>query len=117
VNYNPEIEPAKAKILDFMGFFLSLGDMKGPDMLMAVAERDPGFGDYVETVTEPLETAVDFFRVYAQYVFTKMRGECGPGWAEACEACTVSERYRLMEMQWKDVTLLWGVVKEEVEKK
>jgi hypothetical protein len=57
-----DIHKAVDKVLDFAGFFLSLGDMKQTDLLIAIANRDPEFTYYFETVTEPIETALDFFR-------------------------------------------------------
>lgn len=100
------------KVLDFSEFFLSLGDMKQTDLLTAIANRNPEFTYYFETVTETIETAVDFFRIYAHWVIGQIQKEYEGVWDEVKEACTRSEKYKILKMQCVDTILLW----DELEK-
>ncbi len=107
-----DIQKAVDKVLDFTEFFLSLGDLKQTDLLIAIAKRDPEFTYYFETVTEPIETALDFFRVYADWAISRIRAEYNTVWDEVKDACACSEKYKILKMQCADTTVLW----DELEK-
>jgi hypothetical protein len=104
---NSDITTAVDKVLDFAEFFLSLGDMKQTDLLIAIANRDPEFTYYFETVTESIETALDFFRVYANWAIGRIHNEYENIWEEARDACVCSERYGILKMQCADTMILW----------
>jgi len=107
-----DCQAAADKVLDFAEFFLTLGDMKPAEMLIAIAHRDPAFTYYVEELENPIETAMDFLRIYAEWVFGQVQKVCNASWEEICVAGTGSEKYRLLKMTWAGQTLLW----EEVER-
>ncbi len=107
-----DIQKAVDKVLDFTEFFLSLGDLKQTDLLIAIAKRDPEFTYYFETVTEPIETALDFFRVYANWAISRICAEYKTVWGEVRDACACSEKYKILKMQCVDTTVLW----DELEK-
>jgi hypothetical protein len=101
---------AADRILDFAEFFLSLGDLKPPDLLIAIANHDPLFTYYFEEVKEPIETALDFLRIYADWALAEVLKKCIASRQEVCAAAVASEKYRLLKMQWSRQTLLWDEV-------
>jgi hypothetical protein len=102
-----DIREASDRLLDFAEFFLRLGELQGQQVLTAIADRDPEFTYYVETVTAHPETLLELFRLYGQWVLEQLKANCGAGWDEAADACVRSERYRILRMQWEKTTLLW----------
>jgi hypothetical protein len=106
------IQKAVDKILNFTGFFLTLGDLKQTDLLIAIANRDPEFTYYFETATEPIETALDFFKVYANWAISRIRAEYNTVWDDVKDACACSEKYKILKMQCADTMVLW----DELEK-
>lgn len=112
MNTSADVAKAVEKVLDFAQFFLLLSDMKQTDLLIAVANRDPAFTYYFETVTEPIETALDFFRVYADWAIGQIQKEYKGVWDEVKDACTSSEKYKILKMQCADTMVLW----DELEK-
>jgi hypothetical protein len=109
---NSDITAAVDKVLDFAGFFLTLGDMKQTDLLIAIANRDPEFTYYFETVTEPIGTALDFFRVYANWAISRIRAEYNTVWDEVKDACGCSEKYKILKMQCADTMVLWDALEK-----
>ena len=105
-----QIETAVSKLLDFTEFFISLGDMKQADMLFSIANRDPDFADYFETVTESIETPVDFFRVYAQWAVQQMLEENALIWNDVRDAYSCSERYKSLKLRCDETTVLWDIL-------
>jgi len=99
------------RLLEFMDFFMALGDMKYVDMLVAVDERDPDFAAYAGTVPEPIETLLDLFRLYGKWAVGKIQDECGAEWGTTLESCRACERYRVMTMQWQGMLLWEGLEK------
>ena len=111
-NGSSDITTAVDKVLDFAGFFLMLGDMKQTDLLIAIANRDPEFTYYFETVTEPIETALDFFRVYANWAISRIRAEYNTIWDEVKDACACSEKYKILKIQCADTMVLWDALEK-----
>lgn len=98
---------ALGKVLDFTEFFLNLGDMKGTDMLIAIAERDPEFTYYFETVNDRCETVMDFFRLYGQWAVSRLKTAYSDRWDDILTALARSARYQMLSRHWKDTTALW----------
>lgn len=109
-----EVRLAVNKLLDFTEFFLSLGDMKQTEMLIAIAERDPGFADYFETADVHIETAVDFFKVYAEWAVERIRRENNPAWDAVKEARSCSEKFQNLKIQCAETTVLWDVLEKTI---
>jgi hypothetical protein len=99
------------KLLDFAEFFVSLGDMKQSEMLMAVAERDPGFGEYFETADVQLDTALDFFRIYTEWAIKQIQKECADPWDEIIGAYMRSEKWDVLNTQCGG-TVLWDLLQK-----
>jgi hypothetical protein len=112
MSHSSQLETAVNKLLDFTEFFLSLGDMKQADMLFGIANRDPEFADYVETVQIPIETALEFFKVYGGWGIEKIRKENSYIWTDIRQAFANSERYKMIKMQCDDTTVLWEVLEK-----
>jgi hypothetical protein len=112
MSQSSQLEAAVNKLLDFTEFFLSLGDMKQADMLFSIANRDPEFADYVETVQIPIETAVDFFKVYGDWGIEKIRKENSSIWNDTRKGYVSSEKYQILKMQCADTTVLWEVLEK-----
>ncbi len=110
MSQSSQLETAVRKLLDFTEFFLSLGDMKQADMLFGIANRDPEFADYFETVTESIETPIDFFRVYADWAMGKIREENTLIWNDIMDAYTCSERYQRLKIRCEETTELWDIL-------
>lgn len=107
---NFDLQFAVDKVLDFAEFFLSLGDMKQIDLLIAIENRDPDFADYFTKLTEPVGSAIDFFRIYTDWAISKIREEYENVWCEIKDICASSERYNMLKMQFIESTVLWGVL-------
>ncbi|OGN88534.1 MAG: hypothetical protein A2Z74_07000 [Chloroflexi bacterium RBG_13_46_9] len=103
-------ETAVKKLLDFAEFFLSLGDMKQADMLFSIANRDPEFADYFETITESIETPIDFFRVYADWAIGQIREENTLIWSDIIDAYTCAEKYSILKLKCEETTVLWDIL-------
>jgi hypothetical protein len=110
MSQSSQLETAVNKLLDFAEFFLSLGDMKQADMLIAIANRNPEFSEFFETVTEPIETAIDFFRVYAGWAVEQILQDSGINWKEIIDVCMRSEKYQILKMQCNETTGLWNIL-------
>ncbi len=110
MNQPSEIEIVVNKLLEFAEFFISLGDMKQADMLFSIANRDPEFADYFETVTESIDTPVDFFRVYAQWAIHQILEENAPIWNDVTDVYTCSERYKSLKLRCDEAMVLWDIL-------
>lgn len=106
-----EIKPGVDDLLDFATFYLTLGDMPGAQLMVEIAERDPEFTYYMETVTDNFETAIDFLRVYGEWGVERVRKECA-NWNEVKDALIHSPIYQTLRKQWKDNTVLWEMLEE-----
>ena len=107
-----DVSSAAEKVLDFAEFYLTLGDLYGQDLLIAIGKRDPEFTYYIEAVKEPLDTITDFLRVYGDWAISQIRTKCAPVWDEVKNACVCSPKYQTLSKHWKDNTVLWDLLQE-----
>jgi hypothetical protein len=105
-----EIKIAVNRLLEFTEFFLSLGDMKQTDMLIAIANRDPEFTNYFENATDLIETAMDFFKVYSDWTIGQVRNDFSNIWNDVRQAYISSERYQVLKIQCDGATALWDIL-------
>ncbi|MDD5287641.1 MAG: hypothetical protein PHY28_00795 [Dehalococcoidales bacterium] len=112
MNDNNNITSAVDKILEFAEFYVTLGDLYGQDLLVAIGEKDPAFTYYMETVTESFETAIDFLKVYGEWGIAQVRNQCGTNWNEVKNACLTSPKYQNLGKKWKGSTVLWDLLEE-----
>ena len=110
MNTDAHIKALADKLLDFSVFFLSLSDMIQTDLLIAIENHDPEFTDYFENVTELIETALDFFRVYAEWVIINVKKECGDTWDDVRARCFTSARYETLKMRSTETPVLWDIL-------
>jgi hypothetical protein len=110
MSQSSEIKMAVNKLLEFTEFFLSLGDMKQTDMLIAIAKRDPEFTSFFETANDPIETAMDFFKVYSSWAIEQIRKTYDYAWNDIRQAYISSKKYQILKMQCDQTIVLWDVL-------
>lgn len=112
MNKNKEVKNAVDDLLEFASFYLTLGDMHSSQLMVAIAEKDPEFTYYMETVNDTFETVIDFLKVYGEWGVERVRKEFTGNWDEVKAALVCSPIYESLRKQWKDDTVLWEMVEE-----
>jgi hypothetical protein len=101
------ITESSHRLLDFAEFFLRLGDLQVPQVLVAIADRDPEFTYYIDTVKEHPQTLLDMFRLYGRWAIDRFANDHAADWIDVMDSALQSERYRILRMQWEQTSLLW----------
>jgi hypothetical protein len=58
----------------------------------------------------PIETAIDFFKVYAGWAIGQIREENNLIWNDIMHAYTCSERYQSLKLRCDETTVLWDIL-------
>lgn len=112
MNDDKEVKSAVDNLLEFATFYLTLGDVHTSQLMVEIAERDPAFTYYMDTVTETFETAIDFLKVYGEWGVERVRKGCTGNWDEVKAALVNSPAYKSRRKQFKDQTVLWEMLEE-----
>ena len=112
MNDSKEVKSAVDNLIEFASFYLTLGDMPGAQLMVEIAERDPAFTHYMDTVTGNFETVIDFLKVYGEWGVERVRKKSGINWDEVKAALKCSPTYETFRKQWKGNTILWEMLEE-----
>ncbi len=102
-----DFDAAVKKLTAFAEFFLTLGDLDGPKLIIAIGERDPEFTYYLETVADRCETVFDFIKIYGNWNIDRMQSAAGSQWWDVVKAYKSSDKYAFLKDVTHDIPLLW----------
>ncbi len=109
-----DFDAAVKKLTAFTEFFLTLGDLDGPKLIIAIGERDPEFTYYLETVADRCETVFDFIRIYGNWNIDRMQRAAGSRWRDVINAYKSSVKYAFLRDVTHDIPLLWDELEERL---
>lgn len=113
---NNDTDSFVEELLRFVEYYLTLGDLSGHDLLVTIGETSPQFTYDIEQVRVPIDTMMDFLRVYGEWGIDLVRKQCLNNWDGVKNALVCSKKYKTFERQCKDRTVMWDLLEEILEK-